>query len=84
MTDCFITWQHPELDSLFVRLQTEFESTKRFSALDRKLDLISRTVGTVLALLQNRRSLRVAWYIVVLIVVEIALSLDGMFGAASH
>jgi len=44
-------------------------------ALARKLDLISRTAETYLDLLNNRQALRVEWYIVVLIVVEIVLSL---------
>jgi uncharacterized Rmd1/YagE family protein len=77
-----LLWEHPELDPLFFRLQAEFELNDRFAALDRKLDLISRTVGTVLSLLQNRRSIRVEWYIVVLIVLEILLSLYGMFWRA--
>jgi required for meiotic nuclear division protein 1 len=70
-----LLWEHPELDTFFLRLQTEFELNDRFAALERKLDLISRTVGTVLTLLQNRRSLRVEWYIVALIVLEFMLSL---------
>jgi uncharacterized Rmd1/YagE family protein len=74
-----LLWEHPELDPLFFRLQAEFELNDRFTALDRKLNLISRTVGTVLSLLQNRRSLRVEWYIVILIVAEIAISLYGLF-----
>jgi hypothetical protein len=70
-----LLWEHPELDPLFIRLQAEFELNDRFTALDRKLELISRTVGTVLSLLQNRRSLRVEWYIVALIVMEFMLSI---------
>jgi len=42
-------------------------------ALERKLDLISRTAETLLGLLQDKRTLRVEWYIVILIVVEIVL-----------
>ena len=75
-----LLWEHPELDPLFLRLQAEFELNDRFTALDRKLELISRTVSTVLTLLQNRRSLRVEWYIVVLILLEFLLSLYGLFG----
>jgi uncharacterized Rmd1/YagE family protein len=75
-----LLWEHPELDPLFFRLQAEFELNDRFAALDRKLELISRTVSTVLTLLQNRRSLRVEWYIVALIVLEFLLSLYGLFG----
>ena len=44
-----------------------------------KLALASRTVGTVLQLLQDRRSWRVEWYIVILIMVEILLTLYELF-----
>jgi uncharacterized Rmd1/YagE family protein len=43
-------------------------------ALERKLDLVSHTAQTVLEVLQNRRSLRLEWYVVLLILVEIFLS----------
>jgi uncharacterized Rmd1/YagE family protein len=74
-----VIWERPELNRLFARLEDEFELAERRLALERKLDLISRTVGTLLELLQNRRSLRVEWYIVVLIVFEIFLTLYQMF-----
>ena len=48
-------------------------------ALHRKLEVIGQTVETVLDLLQSRRSLRVEWYIVILIVAEIVLSLYALF-----
>jgi uncharacterized Rmd1/YagE family protein len=41
--------------------------------------LLSRTIETVLDLLNQRRSLRVEWYIVILIVIEIGLTLYEMF-----
>jgi uncharacterized Rmd1/YagE family protein len=44
-------------------------------ALERKLELVSRTAETLLDLLQDKRTLRVEWYIVILIVVEIVLTL---------
>ena len=67
-----LLWERPELEQLYVRLEDEFELRERAATLDRKLDLISRTAGTVLDLLQKRRSSRVEWYIVVLIILEIA------------
>lgn len=51
------------------------------SALNRKLELISRTVATLLEVVQNKRSLRVEWYIVLLILFEIVLTLYDMFFA---
>jgi uncharacterized Rmd1/YagE family protein len=74
-----LIWDHPELEQLYLRLEDEFELEERAAILDRKLELISRTVGTVLDLLQKRRSVRVEWYIVVLIVMELALTLYQLF-----
>ncbi|MEJ2344465.1 MAG: RMD1 family protein [Gammaproteobacteria bacterium] len=68
-----LLWEHPELERLYLRLEDEYELRERHVALERKLELISRTAETLLSLLQNKRSLRVEWYIVILIVVEIIL-----------
>ncbi|HVO10476.1 MAG TPA: RMD1 family protein [Vicinamibacteria bacterium] len=70
-----VMWERPQLSRLFARLEDEYELAERRLALERKLELISRTVGTLLELQQNKRSLRVEWYIVALIVIELALSL---------
>jgi required for meiotic nuclear division protein 1 len=69
-----LLWDHPELERLYVRLAEEYELRDRDRALDRKLDIISRTVETLLGLVQTRSSLRVEWYIVLLIVAELLLS----------
>lgn len=74
-----LLWEHSELESLYARLAEEFELRERDAALDRKLEVISRTAQTVLELQQQRRALRVEWYIVVLIVVEIGLTIYDMF-----
>jgi uncharacterized Rmd1/YagE family protein len=74
-----ILWEHPELERLFHRLETEYEIKERQLALERKLDLIGTTAHTLLDLLQNKRSLRVEWYIVLLIVAEIVLTLYELF-----
>jgi required for meiotic nuclear division protein 1 len=42
---------------------------------ERKLDLIARTAELLLILLQNRRTLRVEWHVVALIVFEILLTI---------
>ena len=73
-----LLWDRPELERLYLRLQEEYELPERDRALTRKLDLIAQTATTALGLLQARRSLRVEWYIVVLIVVEIILTLYQM------
>ena len=70
-----IIWEHPNLERLYLRLEDEFEIRERHLALERKLDLVSHTAHTVLEVLQSRRSLRLEWYVVILILVEILLSL---------
>jgi len=70
-----LLWDHPELERLYMRLAEEYELRDRDRALDRKLDIISRTVETLLGLVQTRSSLRVEWYIVLLIVAELVLTI---------
>lgn len=74
-----LLWDAPELERLYLRLENEYEVRERHLALERKLELISRTAETVLDLLQHNTGLRVEWYVVVLIVVEILLSLYDLF-----
>jgi uncharacterized Rmd1/YagE family protein len=74
-----ITWDDPKLDRLYERLSIEYELRERDRALSRKLELISHTAQTYLNLLQHRQSLRVEWYIVLLIVVEIVLFIYDLF-----
>lgn len=74
-----LLWEHPELERLYHRLSDEYELNERQLALDSKLQLVSTTATTLLDLLHNRRSLRVEWYITILIVVEILLTLYEMF-----
>lgn len=72
-----LLWDRPaELERLYARLEDEFEIRERHSALKEKLELIYRTAETMLGLLQDRRSFHVEWYIVILIVFEIILSLS--------
>lgn len=74
-------WERPDLERLHQRLAEEYELPERHLALERKLELIARTAQTLLTLQYNRRSLRVEWYIVALIVFEILLSLgERLFG----
>lgn len=72
-------WDRPDLERLYSRLSDEYEIRERALALERKLGAVSDTAETLLDLSQQRRSLRVEWYIVVLIVIEILLTLYSMF-----
>ena len=74
-----VLWDHPQLERLYARLDDEFEIPDRFEAVEAKLNMIGRAIQTSIDLVQNRRSLRVEWYIVILIVVEIVLTLYEMF-----
>jgi required for meiotic nuclear division protein 1 len=74
-----VLWEHGEHERLWRRLESEFEISERQAALDRKLEVIGNTAETLLGLLQDRHTLRVEWYIVILIVVEILLTLYELF-----
>ena len=70
-----LLWDHPELDRLYARLEDEYEIRERHLALERKLQVVSGSAGKLLELAQAKRSLNVEYYIVGLIVLEIALVL---------
>ena len=70
-----VLWDHPALERLYLRLADDYELRERDRALDRKLEVISRTVETLLDLVTQNRNLRVEWYIVGLIVLEVVLSI---------
>lgn len=69
-----LIWDFPEYERLYLRLEDEFDLSERHGAIDRKLGLISKTAQTLLDLIHNQRSLRVEWYIVILIVVDIIVA----------
>lgn len=74
-----LLWDAPDLERIYIRLENEYEIRERHLALERKLGLISSTAETVLDLLQHNTGLRVEWYVVILIVVEILLSIYDVF-----
>jgi uncharacterized Rmd1/YagE family protein len=74
-----LLWERPELERLYARLEDEYELKERHLAMERKLELISRTVEILLELFQSNRSLRLEWYVVGLILLEILLSLYEIF-----
>ena len=69
-----LIWDYPQYDRLYLRLEDEFELSERHAAIDRKLGLISKTAQTLLDLIHSERSLRVEWYIVILIIVDIIIA----------
>lgn len=72
-------WDWPNLERLYLRLEDEYEIKERHRALERKLELISETAQTVLDLMQHRSAVRVEWYIVILIVIEVLLNIYELF-----
>lgn len=70
-----LTWDNPLLDRFYQRLAVEYELHERDVILSRKLDLLWRIAETYLDLLNNRQGHRLEWYIVILIIIEIALTL---------
>jgi uncharacterized Rmd1/YagE family protein len=70
-----LTWDSPHLDRLYQRLASEYELHDRDLILSRKLDLLWRIAETYLDLLNNRQGHRLEWYIIILILIEIALTL---------
>lgn len=73
-----LLWEHPRLERLHALLEDEFEIRERLAALDRKLELAARTERTLVELISTRHALRVEWYILALIALEIALTLYTM------
>jgi len=74
-----ILWENQDLERFYAKLEDEYEIKERHQAIERKVELISRTTETALNLLQAQRSLRVEWYVVALIVVEILFSIYDIF-----
>jgi len=74
-----LLWEEPQYERLHKRMAEEYELIERHRSLERKLELISKTAETLLGLLQNQRSHRVEWYIVILIVIEVFLTLYEMW-----
>jgi uncharacterized Rmd1/YagE family protein len=70
-----VVWEKPELERLYARLEDEYELKERVAGLDRKLTVISETANALTDINDTRRSFRLEWAIVVLIVFEIAISL---------
>lgn len=70
-----LLWEYPEFDRLYARIEDEYEIRERHLALERKLELVSRTAETALEIQQQKTGLRLEWYVVILIVIEVFISL---------
>jgi len=74
-----LLWERPAYERLFARLMVEYEIEDRHRAIERKLNLISKTTETVLDLIRTKQSHRLEWYIIGLIIFEIIISLYHEF-----
>lgn len=72
-------WDFPQLGGLYASMEDEFELTERQSALDRKLGLISDTAQTLADVWDTRQLHKLEWYVIGLILFEIALGLYERF-----
>lgn len=70
-----LLWDHPELERLYVRLETEYELDERAVATERKLDAIGDAADVLADLIHAKRSERLELAIIALIMFEIALTL---------
>lgn len=69
-----LLWKYPKLDRFDAPIEDEYEIRERHLSLDRKLDLVFRTAETALDIQRQNTGLRLEWYVVILIVIEVLLS----------
>ena len=74
-----ILWDLPELEKLYHLLINEYEIEERQQVLEGRLKMITDTVSFNTNILDYISSHRVEWYITLLILVEIFLTLYEMF-----
>jgi uncharacterized Rmd1/YagE family protein len=67
-------WDRADLERLYARLQEEYELRERAEALTRKLKVISDTAEVLTDMIDTKRSLRLEFIIVVLILFEIVIT----------
>jgi len=74
-----LLWDHPELERFYGRLAEEYELRERSRALDHKQEVILRTSETLLGLVQERGSMRLEWYVILLIVAELLVAVYSIW-----
>jgi uncharacterized Rmd1/YagE family protein len=78
-----VLWERPGLERLYARLEDEYELKERVDGLDRKLTVIAETANALTDIIDTRRSLRLEWAIVLLIVFEIGIAFYQIY-TGSH
>jgi required for meiotic nuclear division protein 1 len=74
-----LLWDNPDLAPLYAQLADEWEIEERSEALSRKLTMIRETSETLLSLVEARRSRGLELAVVLLIALEVATTLYGLF-----
>lgn len=74
-----ILWDRPDLERLYGRLETEYELIERAETLDRKLQVVGAAATAMIDLQDTARSQRLELMVVILILVEVALSLLHLY-----
>lgn len=67
-------WANSELEPFYLNLRSYFEINDRFGNIEEKLNFISDTAESIFHLQHSQHSIRLEWYIVILIVFEIIIS----------
>jgi uncharacterized Rmd1/YagE family protein len=62
-----VLWDHPELERLWGKLTDEYDLGPRARAIGQKLEVIRETADTMRDLLSTRTSLRLEWYLELLL-----------------
>jgi len=69
-----VVWDRADLERLYARLEDEYELNERAEALERKLSVISKTAEVLTDMIDTKRSLRLEFIIVLLILFEIMIT----------
>src|SRR6202045_2187357 len=69
-----VLWDRPDLETLYARLEDEYELSERVETLNRKLTVIADTATTLSDIIDTKRSLRLEIIVVILIAFEIVIT----------
>jgi len=79
-----LLWERPDLERLYLRLEDEFELQERDKTLERKLALLSSTAEMLINLVDNKHAHRLEWYIIILIVAEMLITIATIIFNIPH
>ena len=74
-----VLWDRPDLERLYARLEDEYELKERVDVLNRKLSVVAETAKVMTDIIDTRRSLRLEFIIVLLIVSEVMITIYQIF-----